>query len=106
MPAGGGGGSFWAITSPHGRYVVFASSAADLCLVTNGLPIPGRIPAPLNVYLRDRLYGTNMLASPNVSGVTGGNEVAGTTGLKDSCRRTRPLASTATSVWPKFNPMP
>ncbi len=72
-PAGGGGGSGAPIISPDGRYVLFASSANNLVLASNGLPIPLRVPPSLNVYLRDRTNGTTALVSVNLSGVAGGN---------------------------------
>ncbi len=73
IPSGGGGGSYGPIASSNGRYVVFASTAANLCVTSNNLPIPGRIPAPLNVYMRDRLFGTNTLVSINLSGMAAGD---------------------------------
>jgi len=72
-PSGGGGGSWSPILSPDGRFVVFASTANNLLLTSNGAAIPLRIPPTVNVYLRDRLYGTNVLVSVNLTGVAGGN---------------------------------
>jgi hypothetical protein len=72
-PAGGSGDSGSAIISPDGRFVLFASTANNLVLTTNGtaLPIPG---APrLNVFLRDRTNNTTTLVSANFAGSGGGN---------------------------------
>jgi Tol biopolymer transport system component len=71
--AGGGGDSYGPILSADGRYVVFASTANNLMVTTNNTPIPSRIPANLNVFLRDRTNGSTTLVSVNVSGVAGGN---------------------------------
>lgn len=72
-PAGGGGDSAAPVLSADGRYVLFASTAYNLCLISNNTVIPARIPAPLNVFLRDRSNGTNALISVNLSGIAGGN---------------------------------
>ncbi|MGO8927883.1 MAG: hypothetical protein ACLQU3_13485 [Limisphaerales bacterium] len=72
-PAGGSGDSWTPIISPDGRYVLFASTANNLLIITNDTPIPARFPAPLNVFLRDRTNGTTTLVSVNLSGTAGGN---------------------------------
>ncbi len=72
-PAGGSGDSWAPILSPDGRYVLFASTANNLLLPTNNLPIPAHIPANLNVFLRDRTNATTTLVSANLTGVAGGN---------------------------------
>ena len=72
-PAGGGGDSLAPVVSPDGRYVLFASTANNLCLATNNAPLPAHFPAPLNVFLRDRSNATTVLVSVNLSGVAGGN---------------------------------
>ncbi len=72
-PAGGSGDSWAPILSPDGRFVLFASSANNLLFATNNRPIPALLPAPLNVFLRDRTNGTTTLVSVNLSGVAGGN---------------------------------
>src|SRR6267378_1503642 len=62
-PAGGSGDSWGAIISLDGRFVLFASTANNLVLTTNGhaLPIAG---APrLSVFLRDRTNNTTTLVS-------------------------------------------
>lgn len=72
-PAGGSGDSWGSIISVDGRFVLFASTANNLVLTTNGgaLPISG---APrLNVFLRDRTNNTTVLVSANLAGVGGGN---------------------------------
>jgi Tol biopolymer transport system component len=72
-PAGGGGDSSLPIVSPDGRFVLFASTANNLVLATNGNPIPLIVPPRINVFLRDRTNGTTTLVSVNVNGVAGGN---------------------------------
>src|ERR1017187_2726529 len=72
-PAGGAGDSMSPIISADGRYVLFASTANNLMLNTNGNPIPALIPPSLNVFLRDRTNGTTTLVSVNLSGIAGGN---------------------------------
>ena len=72
-PAGGSGDSWTPIISPDGRYVLFASTANNLLVITNDTPIPARFPAPLNVFLRDRTNGTTTLVSVNLTGTAGGN---------------------------------
>lgn len=62
-----------AIISPDGRYVLFASTAGNLTLNSNGVAIPSLFPASMNVYLRDRTNGTTRLVSVNLSGTGGGN---------------------------------
>src|SRR6266498_5581509 len=56
-PAGGSGDSWESVLSADGRFVLFASAANNLCLTTNGNPIPLRFPPRLNVFLRDRTNG-------------------------------------------------
>ena len=72
-PAGGSGDSCLPLLSPDGRFVLFASTANNLILASNGLPIPALTPARLNVYLRDRSNATTVLASVNLTGTGGGN---------------------------------
>ncbi len=61
-----------AMISPDGRYVLFASTASNLILNTNGVAIPSLFPVSMNVYLRDRTNGTTRLISVNLSGTGGG----------------------------------
>jgi len=62
------------ILSSSGRYVLFASTANNLALTTNGAPMLALVPAPLNVYLRDRTNGTTTLVSVDVTGLGGGSD--------------------------------
>lgn len=71
--AGASGDSCLPLLSPDGRFVLFASTANDLLLGTNGLPLPATIPARLNVFLRDRQQQTVTLVSANLAGTGGGN---------------------------------
>ena len=66
----GGGYSYDPILTPDGRFVLFASSSANLVTVPLG---PDHFPAPVNVYLRDRQTGATMLVSVNEAGTGGGN---------------------------------
>ena len=60
------------ILSGDGRYILFASTANNLVpVVSNGLP--ARFPAPLNVFLRDRLTHATTLVSVNLSTNGGGD---------------------------------
>jgi Tol biopolymer transport system component len=61
------------ILSPEGRFVLFASSADDLLVMTNGARIATLIPPPVNVFLRDRTNATTTLVSVNLTGTNGGN---------------------------------
>src|SRR5215467_11296800 len=72
--AGGGGDSYGPVLSPDGRFVLFASSANNLVTVSSNRPLPTVIPAPLNVYLRDRTNGTTTLVSISMGGDGGGND--------------------------------
>jgi Tol biopolymer transport system component len=72
-PAGGGGDAGLPITSPDGRYILFASLANNLALTTNNTPVPVLVPASMSVYLRDRASNTTTLVSVNLSGAAGGN---------------------------------
>ena len=72
-PAGGNGESGLPIISPDGRYVLFASSANNLVLMSNGSPMMVLRPPVLNVFRRDRTTGTTVLASVNLAGTGSGN---------------------------------
>jgi len=61
------------ILSTDGRFVLFASSADDLLVMSNGARIATLNPPPLNVFLRDRTNATTTLVSVNLTGVNGGN---------------------------------
>jgi Tol biopolymer transport system component len=70
--AGGGGSSQMPIVGSDGRFVLFASTANNLTVISNGLPM-SVLPMPsMNVYLRDRASNTTTLVSVNLAG-TGGN---------------------------------
>ncbi len=71
--AGGGGDSGIPIISPDGRYVLFASTAGNLAVISNSTPMTTRVFAPLNVFLRDRTNGTTVLVSVNLTGTGGGD---------------------------------
>ena len=70
----GSGDSITPIFSADGRYVLFASTANNLIVIGTNTPIPSVAPAPLNVYLRDRVNSTTTLISVNSSGTGGGND--------------------------------
>lgn len=72
-PAGGSGDSSLPIVSPDGRYVLFASTANNLLLTSNNVPMPEGLLPSVNVFLRDRSAGSTTLVSVNLSGVAGGN---------------------------------
>jgi Tol biopolymer transport system component len=80
-PAGGGGDSCNPIISPDGRYVLFASRANNLALVSSNTPFLAQVPTRMNVFLRDRTNGTTTLLSVNLSGTGGGNGDSFPTGL-------------------------
>jgi hypothetical protein len=70
----GSGDSLTPIISADGRYVLFASTANNLVVIGTNTPIPAVAPAPLNVYLRDRISATTTLVSVNSTGTGGGND--------------------------------
>ncbi len=72
-PAGGNGDSDLPLLSPDGRYVIFSSTANNLVLLSNAAPIPMRVPARFNVFLRDRTSQTTSLISLNLNGTAGGD---------------------------------
>ena len=67
-PASANGDSYFPIISPDGRYVLFASTANNLVPTNSGGPVPTVLLHTLNVFLRDRLSGTNILVSANLAG--------------------------------------
>ena len=71
--AGGGGSSQMPIVSADGRYLLFASTANNLALLTNGVPMSAATLPTLNVFLRDRASNTTTLVSVNLTGTGGGN---------------------------------
>jgi WD40-like Beta Propeller Repeat len=70
----GSGDSITPIISADGRYVLFASTANNLIVIGTNTPNPAVAPAPLNVYLRDRVNASTTLVSVNSSGTGGGND--------------------------------
>lgn len=72
-PAGGNGESGLPIISPDGRYVLFASTANNLVLMSNGSPMTVMRPPILNVFLRDRTNATTTLVSVNLTGTGSSN---------------------------------
>jgi Tol biopolymer transport system component len=74
LAAGGGGESGVPIISPDGRYVLFASTAANLSLTSSNTAFATRGVPTLNVFLRDRTNGTTALVSVNLAGTGGGND--------------------------------
>jgi hypothetical protein len=70
----GSGDSVTPIISADGRYVLFASTANNLVVVGTNKPIPAIEPAPLNVYVRDRISATTTLVIMNSAGTGGGND--------------------------------
>ncbi|HYG35148.1 MAG TPA: hypothetical protein VEC99_10210, partial [Clostridia bacterium] len=73
-PTSGGGDSFNPIVTPDGRYVLFASTAANLVVSSNNTPLISHGPPnTLNVFLRDRSAGKTSLVSVNLEGNAGAN---------------------------------
>ena len=81
VPAGGGGDSWASIISPDGRYVLFASTANNLTVLGNGLPLPLQGLPKVNVFLRDRTNQTTTLVSMNLAGTGGGSGDSWPSGL-------------------------
>ncbi|MGZ5566725.1 MAG: hypothetical protein ACXWKG_06900, partial [Limisphaerales bacterium] len=73
VPASAGGDSLAPMLTPDGRFVLFSSTAANLATNANGAPLSQTFPAKLNVFLRDRTFGTTALISGNQSQFNGGN---------------------------------
>jgi hypothetical protein len=86
IPAGGGGDSITPALSSDGRYVLFASAANNLGLLSGTNPIPRLFPPRLNVFLRDRTNGTTTLVSVNAIGTGGGNGDSYPTGISTDGR--------------------
>lgn len=72
-PAGGNGESGAPIISMDGRYVLLASTADNLVLISNRYPMTVSRPSALNVFLHDQITGNTTLASVNLAGTGGGN---------------------------------
>jgi hypothetical protein len=84
-PAGGSSDSWLPLITPDGRYVLFASTANNLVLISNA-PLPTVIPAAMNVYLRDRSNAITSLVSVNLAGTGGGNGNSLPTGISTNGR--------------------
>jgi len=69
--AGGNGDSSIPLSSPDGRFVLFASSADNL--VASNAPLPALFPPRLNTFLCDRNNAVTTLVSVNLAGMGGGN---------------------------------
>ena len=69
----GGGHSGSPILSSDGRYVLFASTAGNLTLSSNGVPFSDTFPGRINVFLRDRAIENTVLVSVNRQGTGGGD---------------------------------
>ena len=61
------------IVSADGRYVLFASTANNLALMTNDATMTAPTLPTLNVFLRDQASNTTTLVSVNLTGTGGGN---------------------------------
>jgi Tol biopolymer transport system component len=85
LPAGGNGSSVAPVLSSDGRYVLFASTAKDLVLKSNGVALSGNFPARFNVFRRDRSDNTTILVSVNIAG-DGGNGDSMPAGISDDGR--------------------
>jgi Tol biopolymer transport system component len=85
-PAGGGGDSVSPLVSPDGRYVLFSSTANNLVLTTNNIPIPIAPFPSFNVHLRDRASNTTTLVSVNLAGTGGGNGDSVPMGISTNAR--------------------
>ena len=72
-PAVGSGDSVAPVLSADGRYVLFASTAKNLVLNSNGNALPWTFPARLNVFRRDRTNNITSLVSVNLNGNDGGS---------------------------------
>jgi hypothetical protein len=91
------GDSSMPIITPDGRYVLFASTADNLVLMTNNNPVSGAVAPALNVFLRDRTNGTTKLVSVNLAGTGGGNGDSLPTGISTNGRYAL-FESTATNL--------
>jgi hypothetical protein len=69
----GGGDSFASRVSPDGRYLLFASTANNLVVASNGQPMTDYVFDKVNVFLRDRQAATTTLISISAAGTAGGN---------------------------------
>jgi Tol biopolymer transport system component len=84
--ASANGDSGLVVISPDGRFVLFASSANDLPVTTNGAAMTALFPPRLNVFLRDRTNVSTTLVSVNLAGTGGGNGDSMPAGLSTNGR--------------------
>jgi Tol biopolymer transport system component len=84
-PSGGSGDSWQPIISLDGRYVLFASMANNLVVISNN-PLPVLTTPGRNIFLRDRVNGTTKLVSMNLAGTGGGNGDSIPTGISTNGR--------------------
>jgi Tol biopolymer transport system component len=71
--ASGNGDSVLPVLSSDGRFVAFASTADNLCVLRETNRIRSLISPSMNVYLKDRQSGSTTLVSINQVGTGGGN---------------------------------
>jgi Tol biopolymer transport system component len=69
----GGGCSYEPIVTPDGRYVLFASTSANLAAGPGGSEMPEAVQAHMNFFFRDRQSNVTLLVSVNAAGTAGGN---------------------------------
>jgi Tol biopolymer transport system component len=70
---GAAGDSYAPLMTSDGQYILFASTARDIALATNGLPFRSSAEPVLNVYLRDRSLQRTLLVSEGFNGTELGN---------------------------------
>jgi Tol biopolymer transport system component len=75
------GDSLLPVSSSDGRFVLFASTADNLSLTTNGHPTISATPSHYNIYLRDRQNNRTTLVSFDSSGTAGASDNCTPTGI-------------------------
>ena len=73
-PASANGDSILPVVIRDNRFLLFSSTADNLVLPTNGTAFYSQFPPAQNVFLRDILYGTNLLISINTNGTASAND--------------------------------
>ena len=76
-----GGDSALPVTSPDGRFILFASTANNLALATSNTPYGLPVYRGCNVFLRDRASNTTVLVSVSLDGTSGADRDALPTGI-------------------------
>ena len=61
----GAGDSAGPFLSEGGRYILFSSTANNLCTTSSNTPFVSRMPAKLNLFRRDRMLQTTELPAPH-----------------------------------------